>query len=252
MIKWGAIGVGVALVVALVLPVFSTLQPAYYRRYPALGQRVDNWSKSTHSKISCVQCHVNPGVGGYLSFAARSIPAFYSQLFQGPNTTNLFQPPSKKACQKCHTNYRSVSPSGDLLIPHRAHVEVLGLECVVCHKNLVHAPNKRGFNRPEMQTCLQCHNGDKASDKCVDCHTRKETPPTHKQPNWLEIHGQRTDFQECGTCHNWTPAYCAACHAKRPASHVGNWKKNHGPEAKERGEGCLVCHGGEKFCKQCH
>jgi len=252
LLKWGALGLVAVLLVLLVLPVVSMLQPNYYRRYPGMGQRIDNWAASTHSRISCIQCHVNPGAKGFLSFAAGSIPAFYSQLFQGANSTNLLKPPTRQACQKCHTSYRSVSPGGDLLIPHRAHVEVLGLECVTCHKDLVHSVNRRGFNRPEMQTCLQCHNGDKASDKCSDCHTQKITPPTHKQKDWLLIHGQSTQLQECGTCHAWTPTYCVKCHEKRPASHVGNWKKDHGPEAKKRGPGCLVCHGGEKFCKKCH
>ena len=251
LIKWGVVGLVVALVVLLVLPVFSTLQPNYYRRYPAMAKRIDNWSSSTHSRMSCVQCHVEPGPGGFLSFAAASIPAFYSQLLQGPKTTNLLKAPSRKACQKCHTSYRTVSPAGDLRIPHRAHVEVLKLECVVCHKDLVHSVNRAGFNRPEMQGCLQCHNGDKASNKCVDCHTRKQTPPTHKQKDWLKVHGQGADLKEC-SCHSWTPSYCVSCHEQRPSSHVDNWKKGHGPEAKKRGPGCLVCHGGEKFCKKCH
>ena len=63
--------------------------------------------------------------------------------------------PDRQACQKCHTSYRQVSPNGDLLIPHRAHVQVLKLDCPVCHKDLVHSVNKQGFNRPEMETCLQ-------------------------------------------------------------------------------------------------
>ena len=58
---------------------------------------------------------------------------------------------------------------------------------------------------------------------------------------------------DCGKCHAWTPKFCDDCHSKKPKSHVGNWKKNHAAAAKARGEkGCLVCHGGEKFCKQCH
>jgi len=58
--------------------------------------------------------------------------------------------------------------------------------------------------------------------------------------------------QDCAQCHDWTPDYCAACHQKRPASHAGNWKKNHKVAAKARGEkGCLVCHD-QAFCKECH
>ncbi|MDH4140929.1 MAG: hypothetical protein OEV43_10220 [Coriobacteriia bacterium] len=252
-IKWGVISLAVVVVILLVLPVVSMLQPGYYRRYPALRDRMDHWAVSTHSRISCAECHVNPGAGAFLTFAAKSIPAFYSQLVKGPSTTNLLRAPTRAACQKCHTTYRQVSPAGDLLIPHRAHVVVLDMQCVTCHKNLVHSPNRRGFNRPEMEGCVgQCHNGDTASDQCTDCHTRKQTPDTHERADWLAIHGTMADTIDCSECHDWTPEYCAACHEKRPASHAGNWKKDHAPVAKKRGDGCLVCHGGEKFCKECH
>ncbi len=241
-----------ALLAALVVPVVSVLQPGYYRCYPALAQRMEHWKSSTHSRVSCVQCHVEPGVSGFVSFAMRSVPAFYSQLAKGPSDSNLFSAPSTQACRKCHTSYRKVAPGGDLLIPHRAHVEVLKLECVACHKDLVHSLNRHGYNRPEMEGCLeQCHDGYTASNECLDCHTNKLTPATHKQADWLEVHGKMADTQDCAECHSWTPDYCAECHAKRPASHVGNWKAGHGPQATTRGGGCLVCHG-EAFCKECH
>jgi len=253
LIKWAAIGVAAVVVVLLVLPVVSVLQPGYYRRYPALVDRMDHWAVSTHSRVSCIDCHVEPGVGGFLTFAAKSVPAFYSQLVRGPSETNLLQAPSREACQKCHTAYRKVAPSGDLLIPHRAHVEVLDLDCGECHKDLVHSLNRRGFNRPEMELCLeQCHDGDKAANECVKCHTQKQVPETHEQADWLQVHGAQAESEDCGACHDWTPEYCEDCHAKRPASHVGNWKTDHASHARTRGEGCLVCHGGQKFCDECH
>lgn len=248
----GFAAVALAIVVGGALPVVSMLQPDYYRRYPDLGLRMDHWATSTHSRISCAECHIEPGIKGALTFAARSIPAFYSQLANGPDTTNLLRAPSKAACQKCHTSYRSVAPSGDLLIPHRAHVEVLDMQCVSCHESLVHSLNQRGFNRPEMEQCLQCHDGDTASQACADCHTRKNIPETHLQPEWLQVHGQAAQSGDCGSCHDWTPGYCAECHEKRPASHTGNWKSGHAASARTRGEGCVVCHGGEEFCNQCH
>jgi len=247
------VALALLVVVALVLPVISTLQAGYYRRYPALVHRMDHWTTSTHSRISCAECHVNPGVRGYLTFAVQSIPAFYSQVLRGPDDTNLLTAPERAACQKCHTSYRSVAPSGDLLIPHRAHVEVLGMECVACHKDLVHSLNRRGFNRPEMEGCVEaCHDGDTASDACSDCHTRKQTPESHSQKDWLRVHGTAAETQDCGVCHDWTPGSCAECHEKRPASHVGNWKSGHAASARTRGDGCVVCHGGKEFCDQCH
>ncbi len=251
-VLWLLIAVVVLMIGVIALPVFSTLQPAYYERYPVLAPRMAQWEHSTHSRISCAGCHMDPGVGGAARFAARAVPAFYSQLFQGPSQTNLLQAPSRAACQKCHTAYRKVSPGGDLRIPHRAHVEVLKMECVTCHKDLVHSLSRRGYNRPEMETCIECHDGETASNRCTECHTRKQVPAGHKKPDWLKVHGSKAKTEDCGACHDWTPDYCADCHQRRPASHVGNWKTGHGPEAKARGEGCLVCHGGEKFCKKCH
>lgn len=243
--------VALAVVLAAVVPVVSMLQPGYYRRYADLAQRMDHWQNSTHSRISCAQCHIEPGIGGFSAFAVNAIPAFYSQLGSGPDATNLLKPPSKAACHKCHTGYRSVSPSGDLLIPHRAHVEVLDMQCVTCHKNLVHSLNKRGFNRPEMELCLQCHDGDTASNVCAGCHTRKNAPETHSQPDWLQLHGKAAS-EECASCHDWTPDYCTQCHEQRPASHVGNWKTGHAASAQTRGDGCLVCHDRKEFCDRCH
>jgi len=240
-------------IVALGLPVVSTLQPSYYERYPELRGRIENWRKSTHARISCAQCHVDPGAVGFISFAAKSIPAFYSQLILGPRPQNLLSVPSRAACQKCHTDYRQVSPAGDLLIPHRAHVEMLHVNCPVCHKNLVHSLNAAGYNKPEMQTCLTlCHNGVKATNKCDKCHTRKQVPPSHMQADWLDVHPTMVGKINCAQCHAWAPDYCRECHSHRPPSHVGNWKQLHQFRAKAIGtKGCLFCHG-QAFCNKCH
>lgn len=249
-----AIGLGaLALTLVLVWPVISTLQPAYYERYKPLRSRMHSWRNSTHAPVPCISCHVEPGLVSFVVFAARSVPAFYSQLLVGPNETNLLRAPSRRACQQCHTTYRTVSPAGDLLIPHRAHVTVINIDCAECHKNLVHSPNTQGFNAPKMTFCLTaCHNGRKAKDKCTACHTQKYVPENHKRPNWLATHSQRTAEVNCGACHGWSPKLCESCHRKRPRTHVGNWRKLHQVRARERGKGCLFCHGGRKFCLKCH
>lgn len=243
----------VALVVAVVLPGVSTLAPGYYERYDDLASRMDNWRASTHARIPCSGCHIEPGLSGYLTYGARSVPAFYSQLVFGPAPTNLFQVPTRAACQKCHTSYRQVSASGDLLIPHKAHVEVLRLACAVCHKDLVHTRTPEGFNEPKMSTCLTlCHDDVKATNSCAKCHTAKQVPESHKTVDWLRVHSSRTETTDCGRCHAWSPDYCGKCHAKRPRSHAGNWKREHQVRARVRGpKGCLSCHG-SGFCKECH
>jgi hypothetical protein len=246
--------IAIVVVVLLGLPIYSTLQPAYYERYPQLAGRIEAWSVSTHGKIPCYQCHMDPGVSGFVAFSARAIPGFYEQLIWGPNSQNILQTPHTAACQKCHTDYRQVSPAGDLLIPHRAHVEILKIDCPVCHKNLVHSLNSQGYNTPEMQTCIGlCHNGVKATNQCNKCHTQKAMPPSHLAKNWLAIHPTMTTKINCGQCHAWSPNFCQQCHlSKLPPSHVGNWKQNHQYRARQIGtSGCLFCHG-NAFCLKCH
>lgn len=244
-----------AVFVLLALPVFSTLQPGYYARYPSVRARMANWTTSTHSRIACADCHVDPGPVGFLRFAAKSVPAFYSQLVIGPRPTNLLDVPSAAACERCHSIYRQASAGGDLLIPHRAHVDVLGIRCAVCHKNLVHSLNTRGFNRPEMSTCLTlCHDGKQATDECVKCHTRKQVPDSHEEPAWLDTHGTAPVTVTCAQCHGFEPDYCrTTCHEQRPPSHAGNFKKTHQDRVAARGEkGCYFCHTSVKFCDECH
>lgn len=241
------------IIVLVGLPIFSTLQPRYYERYPDLEPRMENWRASTHAKIPCSGCHVYSGAGGMLEFSARAIPAFYSQLIQGPHPDNLLDVPDSDACQKCHTAYRQVSSTGDLLIPHRAHVEILEVECATCHRDLVHSENTQGYNSPKMTMCFeQCHDGESATRECIKCHTRKHVPDNHKTEDWLEVHSQRAEEIDCGECHAWSPDFCAECHSEKPESHAGNWKKMHQFPALERGDkGCKTCHE-EKFCLECH
>jgi hypothetical protein len=243
----------VLVILGLILPAFSILQPGYYERYPDLRERMHQWRASTHAGMTCVGCHVEPGLGSFLGFAARSVPAFYSQLLTGPRGEGVLRAPTRRACRKCHTGYRLVSPAGDLRIPHRAHVEVLKIDCAFCHRGLVHYPSETGYNRPRMSMCLEaCHDGTRAANQCVKCHTRKQTPEGHRAADWLETHSTMVDKIDCGSCHAWTPKYCEDCHKNRPKTHVGNWKKLHQTRAKQRGKGCLVCHGGKKFCERCH
>lgn len=246
------IGLPLAVVVLLVLPVFSTLQPGYYGRYADLRVRMDHWSGSTHAKMSCADCHVDPGAASFLSFAARSVPAFYEQIVAGPKETNLISPPDRQACQKCHTDYRQVSPNGDLLIPHRAHVDILKVPCVTCHRYLVHEESPEGRHTPPMAVCLTCHDGKQAKNACTTCHTAKAAPDTHKASDWLVVHPQVAKTTDCAKCHGWIDNWCADCHDRRPPSHTKDWRERHATAvAVKKPRNCESCHVAS-FCTECH
>jgi len=247
-------GLVVAVVVAiLVLPGISKIQPRYYERYPSLRPAIALWETSTHARMTCRDCHVNPGLWSHIRFGFEAVPAFYSQLLFGPNDENVFPAPPTESCLSCHTVTRLVSADGDLRIPHAAHITELGVECVDCHLELVHYENPLGLNRPPMTMCMDtCHDGERAGEECVKCHTRKNVPDDHLEPNWLEIHQEESEKQDCGECHAWSPNYCDQCHQERPRSHdEGNFRTLHATRAAVNSEGCMFCHE-EADCLQCH
>ncbi|MBS3956777.1 MAG: hypothetical protein KGZ40_04515 [Clostridiales bacterium] len=238
--------------VLLILPGIVKLQSPYYERYPELRESMHFWEESTHALMSCADCHISPGVWPHILHGFQSVPAFYAQLLRGPGEEHLFGPPPTEACLRCHTINRTVSADGDLLIPHRAHIEILEVECVDCHLQLVHYENPLGLNRPPMEMCMDtCHDGETAGEECIKCHTRKDVPEDHLQPDWLQVHQEESAKQDCGQCHAWTPDFCAECHQERPRSHEGNFKTLHAPRAAANSEGCMFCHD-EQYCLNCH
>ncbi len=250
--KWRLTIIGILAVALLltVVPLYSTRQPAYYNNFNGTKSYYQTWKSSTHEKMDCAECHIEPGFDNLALFKAKSVGEYYLK-YVAPKKVNIFDRPTRKACQQCHTTYRVVSASGDLLIPHRAHIEVLKMSCSDCHRALVHTQNTRGVNTPQMKMCLKCHDGRKASAQCKSCHTEKAYPESHRAKDWIKVHSERAEDKSCAKCHAWTPDFCKECHSKKPESHAGNWKKLHAKPAKENSKRCMICHK-KKKCLECH
>lgn len=241
-----------ALLLLVVLPGYLAMQPRFFARYPDLSRQYEPWSKSTHVGAACQDCHVPPRRVARATYAARMVGEFYVSLVWRSREPSIFSAPANSACLDCHDDLRSVSPKGDVRIPHRAHIEILKMQCVECHDHLVHEPNAKGEYTPLMANCLRCHDGDKAKDTCTACHTEKATPKTHRVKDWTVVHPVEAAAPgaECADCHQWTEDWCADCHSHRPASHGGDWRAVHGDRVAER-RTCEACHEGP-FCIRCH
>jgi hypothetical protein len=239
-----------AVVVLAIIPGFIATQPGFMRRYSHFNTEYQTWSTSVHAKTACQKCHVPPTVLAQAGYSVRMLGEFYLSAVQPSRQPKLFPLPTNAACQSCHLDLRTVSPSGDLNIPHRAHVSVLKMECVKCHSYLVHAKNPQGNHRPTMATCLTCHDGKQAKNACGTCHTNKGEPISHRQPDWLVIHPQMQAQVDCKKCHEWKTGWCSDCHKKRPKSHTADWRKTHGQQVDKR-RNCEACHE-PAFCIKCH
>ena len=202
-----------------------------------------------HAEVGCQDCHVAPTPLARTGYRLLMVGQAYLSSF-GPSAPDVFASPRNDACLVCHNDLRTVSPKGDLQIPHRAHVDILKMECVECHDYLVHELNPSGAHTPTMSGCLRCHDGDRAKDTCTACHTGKAAPENHRAPDWPVVHAEKAADPACDSCHRWTDDWCADCHRRRPASHGDDWRAVHGDRVKVR-RGCEACHEGP-FCERCH
>lgn len=245
-----AVGVLAVLAVFVALPSYIASQPDFLGHYPDMKMQHDTWTTSVHANVPCEGCHVSPNLFAQGVWYVRMAGEFYLSVIPGRDP-QLLSKPTNDSCLQCHSDLRTVSPSGDLNIPHRAHVEVVKVQCVVCHKYLVHEKSPEGKNKPAMATCLTCHNGVTAKNNCSACHRNKALPPTHQAADWIFIHPTKVGVIDCAQCHKWTATnYCAKCHSTRPRSHTATWRSDHGARALAHRD-CEVCHQ-RSFCIHCH
>lgn len=239
-----------ALTIFFLVPGYLASRPSFFGRLPALSAKYQPWSRSTHREVSCEACHVPPEAVAQSVYRVRMVGEFYLSLAFRSRAPRVFAPPTNDACLACHSDLRTVSPKGDLQIPHRAHISVLKMKCIECHDYLVHEKSPEGAYAPSMAACLRCHNGDTAKNACTACHTEKAAPVSHRAKDWVIVHAKRANDPECTGCHKWAANWCADCHAKRPRSHTSDWRTTHGLQVRAH-RSCEACHTGP-FCTRCH
>lgn len=252
---------------ALLLVVFSVLvlgpgytanQPSFYERFEGLGAYQATWANSTHANVPCQSCHVDPGPVAQSIYAVRMAGEAYLALLPALREPATLSTPPTAACNRCHVDLRSVSPAGDLLIPHTAHVDALGVDCIVCHVGeLVHNADPAISTTPRMATCLTCHDGQTADEACDACHTEKGIPANHQEPTFIVDHAERQSEIDCQSCHAWREDWCRECHERRPRSHgtganPSEWRAAHRDVVAARApRNCEACHE-DSFCIECH
>ncbi|MBI5230977.1 MAG: hypothetical protein HY876_02305 [Coriobacteriales bacterium] len=241
----------VGVVTALVIvPGFIASQPDFMKRYTNMDAEYATWSTSVHAQVACSRCHVPPRATAQLGHRVRMLGEFYVSVVSRGRQPKLLSTPTNEACASCHIDLRTVSPSGDLNIPHRAHVNVLKLKCVKCHGYLVHLSNPEKKHTPRMVTCLSCHDGKQAKNACSTCHTDKAAPVSHRAKDWVVVHPDKQKETDCTKCHKWTDKWCAECHSRRPRSHGDKWRSKHRFQV-EAHRNCEACHKAA-FCVRCH
>lgn len=227
----------------------------------------NTWKASVHAEVRCDACHVHPGFKNKLLHKFVTMKELWAHITDSYERPIIAKEhvPVNEACERCHSTKREFTPTGDLVIPHEKHKGTKGApkKCITCHSRVVHGEPavldengniiRRAKTSPPMELCLDmCHDGKKAPNECEKCHTKKQTPDTHKAANWLQMHGQASKTTDCKKCHAWRPDYCNDCHSQKPDTHLGLWRTDHRKRfVGEAKPGCEACHSNE-FCIRCH
>ena len=165
----------------VVLPGFLATQPGFFGRVPTLAREVrDRGRRRRTPRRAAKRATCRPSVLAQAAYARAWSASSTSRSSPARGSRSVFGTPTNEACLACHNDLRTVSPKGDLQIPHRAHVTVLKMKCVECHNYLVHEKSPEGKHTPPMAGCLRCHDGDTAKNTCTACHTEKAAPASHR------------------------------------------------------------------------
>ncbi|MEP6959528.1 MAG: NapC/NirT family cytochrome c [Nitrospirota bacterium] len=152
----GAIALG-----AVAIPI--TNHPKFCASCHTITPSYESWVKSSHREVTCVACHVRPGIEGWLhdkAWAGSKDLAVY--LFGTPTDPhNLQAKVASPVCLSCHQNILRMSevaprdlppPVNEvgLVMSHRRHIEAFakrgqGEGCTTCHSAVVHEQPIKGY-----------------------------------------------------------------------------------------------------------
>ncbi len=250
------LGFLVPLGVVLVIPVWATDTPEYCSSCKATAQAGASWSRSSHAGVSCVTCHVPPGLGPALRWRAREWLNVWADKMRVPRTAQRADTPDAAACLKCHPLSSLPDRGGGVVMPHAMHVRLRGLVCADCHDQVAHpvGAGAAAGSGASMTTCTMCHHEGDRPAPCTLCHLSPPPADVHP-PGYLKTHGREAlrDETGCLRCHHDKARFCDACHARPPADHFsGSWRYAHAASVARDPVRCRGCHDRDFFCDQCH
>lgn len=195
------------------------MKPEYY-----------TWQVSTHSRVNCVSCHIDPGPVSFLKFNQSGIKHLYSAAIGDyVSPIRKLKPVADGACERCHEINGLPGSTKKVLVPHDIH-KSKRVNCTKCHRGIVHfniserrvtfagdynqwdsamalsMADQPEFSQVSMETCIRCHRLRKAPLGCTGCHSEDRRPAIHRDKDFLSVkHGSlaNNDIRNCDTCHRF-------------------------------------------------
>ena len=197
-----------------------TDQPRFCAGCHTIAPAHERWAKSSHKEVTCVACHVRPGLEGWLHdkvWAGVKDTTIY--LFGTPTEAhNLTAHVDSNVCLGCHRHILRVSeiaardlPSPvkavGLIMNHGQHMEAFKARghnegCTTCHSGVVHDQPIKGYP-------IVIPRGHVSADD-------KPWYPVHPEGSYLRERALR----DCFSCHDGKGQYdgkildrkCGTCH----------------------------------------
>lgn len=275
--RQGIILLGIALAIALAgagaVAAVYTERPEFCPTCHEMGPYYDAWRESSHGSVSCMACHVDPGVaahGLHKFVALREVWHHFTRDNRFPNR-GVDVPDAR--CTRCHKSVK-VETKAASKFSHALHAEKG--RCITCHATSGHevtldalsAANvlragaieaTRGAGRSVSVAvghvavvCQDCH--DQAKMPCFACHSAPHEP----RGDCSACHATGTKFvfrhpadTGCSKCHTAPAKHfegaCSLCHVagstfvfRHPASQA--CATCHKAPAKHYGSECSSCH----------
>ncbi|MFQ5834766.1 MAG: NapC/NirT family cytochrome c, partial [bacterium] len=148
--SWKAMSIVVGIPVAIGAAIFISLEvtssPRFCKTCHNMKPYYESWTTSTHNKVSCVKCHIAPGIGTYFrrKYEALAMVALYIT----GNTPTVYRAQVKdRSCLRagCHNktllSREKIDFSKDITFSHELHFQPLRneikLRCTSCHSQIV-------------------------------------------------------------------------------------------------------------------
>lgn len=215
------------------------------------GKRFSHSLHVVEAELDCAKCHAAIDTSTSKNFSGFLTKELCAQCHPGaddPSTYGIVWGMPGYAPEK-------LKPEQQIEYSHKIHLDHK-IRCSSCHANLDKEWDAGLSGRIPMATCMDCHTGKQADDKCVVCHANRITLADIHPGDWRHEHGDpaTTKREWCASCHK-QEATCLDCHRGdnlTQNTHPLNYQFTHGLEAKGKIADCQRCHENQEFCNKCH
>ena len=158
-----------------------TGQPGFCNSCHIMNDHYDSWKRSEHSKVNCLDCHLQPGFNGYIkgkiNGLAQAVDCLVGRVGTKPSATV-----QDSSClrSECHSTKELVSTDIDyagIKFTHENHIDKdvhgIKISCGTCHS---HFEGNEHFT-VNKDACYTCHflkgsasDSSVVQTSCTDCH----------------------------------------------------------------------------------